>query len=93
MNENPGGISPYESRATTILVLGIAVLVGRPPAGIVAWIMGSRLRKEATNAGYPEPGRSQVGRICGMIATIIVVVVVVGLLLFVVNRSDSHVEG
>ena len=76
------GVNPFESQATTIVVLGIVGLVVFPPAGTVAWIMGARLRKAANAAGYPEPGRSPVGRICRVIATLFIVAIVVGPLLF-----------
>jgi cytosine/uracil/thiamine/allantoin permease len=62
-------VNPYESRSTTILVLGILGLVLCQVLGIVAWVMGSNLRKEALAAGYPEPGQAKAGRICGIIAT------------------------
>ena len=87
------GINPYDARATTVLMLGLAGLVCLPPLGTAAWIMGSRLGKEAATAGYTEPGRSKLGRICGIVATIIMVLVVVGLVLFRVNRGESHVSG
>jgi hypothetical protein len=78
----------YGSRATTILILGIAGLVVFPPAGIAAWIMGSRLRKEVNAAGSREPGRSRAGRICGIIATILTAMMVVGMLLYSTNRTS-----
>jgi uncharacterized membrane protein len=85
-------VNPFMSRATTILILGIGGLVLFPPTGIAAWIMGSRLRKAANGAGYPEPGRSVAGRICGIIATILTVAIVVGMVAFMVNRTDGHIN-
>jgi hypothetical protein len=84
--------NPYVSRATTILVLGIFGLVLFPPVGIAAWIMGSQLSKEANAVGYAEPGRSRGGRICGIIATTITIAIVIGMMLFMVNRTDSHMN-
>jgi hypothetical protein len=78
------------NRATTVLILGIASLVILPPAGIAAWIMGSRLRKDAKAGGYAEPGRSRIGRICGIIGTILTVAIAFGMGLFVTNRASSH---
>jgi hypothetical protein len=33
--------------------------------------MGRNLKAEAEAAGYPEPGNAKAGRICGLIATVI----------------------
>ncbi len=62
-------------RGTLILVLGILGLVVCGPCGIAAWIMGSGDLKEM-DAGTMDPsGRSNtnVGKICGMIATILMI--------------------
>jgi hypothetical protein len=80
-------VNPYDSRATTILVLGIVGLFLFPPAGIAAWLMGSQLRKDANTAGYHEPGRSRAGRICGVVATIVTVALVIGVVMFMTNRT------
>ena len=67
-------------RATLILVLGILGLVTSCfPLGIAAWIMGNKDLKEM-DAGVMDPsGRSNTnaGRICGMIATILLIIGVV----------------
>ena len=69
-------------RATTVLVLGILGLVICGPLGIVAWVMGNGDLKEM-DAGQMDPsGRSttNAGRICGMIATILLIVgVIIGI--------------
>ena len=70
-------------RATLILVLGILGLVLCAPLGLVAWIMGNGDLKEM-DAGTMDPsGRSTTngGRICGMIATILMIIglVIMGL--------------
>ena len=68
-----------------ILIFGILGLVGICwPLGIVAWVMGNGDLK-AMDAGAMDPsGRSttNAGRICGMIATILMIigVVIVGLM-------------
>lgn len=71
-------------RGTLILILGILGLVVCAPCGIAAWIMGSGDLKQI-DAGQMDPtGRSltSAGRICGMIATILLVIgVIVGVLL------------
>jgi predicted Zn finger-like uncharacterized protein len=60
-------------RGTLILILGILGLVAFQPLGIVAWILGNNDLKEM-RAGRMDPegeGQTNAGRICGMIATII----------------------
>ena len=60
-------------RGTVILVLGILSLVICGPLGIFAWIMGQADLKQM-NAGTMDPegrGNTQAGKICGMIATIL----------------------
>jgi len=64
----PVGVNPFESRGTTVLVLGILGLVACGVLGPVAWVMGNGIKKEAAAAGFPEPGNSKAGRICGIIS-------------------------
>ena len=62
-------------RGTLILVLGILSLVVCGPLGIAAWIMGSSDLKEM-DAGTMDPsgrGQTQGGKICGMIACILMI--------------------
>ena len=62
-------------RGTLILVLGILGLVICQPIGIAAWIMGSGDLKQI-DAGQMDPtgrGLTNAGRICGIIATILLV--------------------
>ena len=57
------------------LVLGIPGRVVCGPLGIVAWVMGSRDLKEM-DAGTMDPagrGTAQAGKICGIIATIMLI--------------------
>ena len=71
-------------RGTLILVLGILGLVICGPLGIVAWVMGSGDLKEI-DAGTMDPagrGTTQAGKICGIIATILMIIgVIVGILI------------
>ena len=63
-------------RGTLILVLGILSLVVCGPLGIFAWIMGSGDLKQM-DAGTMDPsgrGTTNAGRICGMIATIFIII-------------------
>ncbi len=68
-----------------ILVLGILGLIVCVPLGIAAWIMGGNDLKEM-DAGTMDPagrGNTQAGKICGMIATILMIVgFVIGILAF-----------
>jgi len=71
-------------RGTLILVLGILGLVVCGPVGIAAWVMGANDLKEM-EAGTMDPsgrGTTQAGKICGMIACILMIigVVIFGLL-------------
>jgi hypothetical protein len=72
-------------RGTLILVLGILSLVVCGPLGIAAWIMGSGDLK-AMDAGIMDPGgrgNTNAGKICGMIATILLLIgVAIGTLIF-----------
>jgi len=66
-------------RGTLILVLGILGLVICGPLGIAAWIMGSGDLKEM-DAGTMDPagrGNTNVGKILGIIATVLMIVGVV----------------
>ena len=65
----PPAANPFEARQSTVFVLGIVSLFFGLLAP-VAWILGNKLRKEAATAGYPEPGNAKIGRIIGMIVSI-----------------------
>ena len=71
-------------RGTLILVLGILGLIVCGPLGIAAWVMGNNDLQEM-NAGLMDPsgrGNTQAGKICGMIATILMAIgFVVGILI------------
>ncbi|HEY5910131.1 MAG TPA: DUF4190 domain-containing protein [Verrucomicrobiae bacterium] len=71
-------------RGTLILVFGILGLVICAPFGIAAWIMGNGDLKQIDAGAMDPSGRSltNAGRICGMIATILLAVgVLVGIAL------------
>ena len=64
---------------TLILVFGILSLVICMPAGVVPWVMGNQAIREI-KAGIMDPreeGLVQGGRICGMVAAILFILVVV----------------
>jgi predicted Zn finger-like uncharacterized protein len=81
-------------RGTLILVLGILSLVVCSPLGIAAWIMGNN-DLAAMRAGRMDrsgEGTTQAGRICGMIASILMVVicVVYGLIGILAAVGGAH---
>ena len=67
-----------------ILVLGILGLLICGPLGIAAWIMGNNDLKEM-DAGTMDPagrGSTQAGKICGLIATILMIIgAIIGVLI------------
>jgi hypothetical protein len=71
-------------RGTLILVLGILGLVICGPLGIAAWIMGNGDLKQIDAGAMDSSGRSltNAGRICGIIATILLVLGVVAFIGF-----------
>ena len=77
-----------QHRGTLILVLGILSLVLCQILGPVAWIMGyGDLAKIAAGQMDPEgEGTTKAGKICGMIATILMIIgVVIGVLMMVLG--------
>ena len=65
-------VNPFDSRGTTVLVLGILGLVVCQVLGPIAWVMGSNVRRDALASGYPVPGNATAGRILGIIATALI---------------------
>ncbi len=83
-----GGYQPVPDhpQATTVLVLGIiGILIG--VTAPVAWVMGSRAKREIEASGGRLGGLQQVtiGWILGIVMTILLVISVIGfVLIFVV---------
>ena len=75
-------------RGIMILVFGILGLVVCQLFGIAAWVMGNTDLNEM-NAGYMDPsGRdlTNAGRICGMIATALLIIpVMFGLIVLLIS--------
>ncbi len=73
-------------RGTLILVLGIlSLVIACGPLGIVAWILGNGDLKKMT-AGAMDPsgrGLTNAGRICGIIACILMIIGIVLALLMI----------
>lgn len=83
-------------RGTLILVLGILGLIICGPCGIVAWVLGSGDLKQI-DAGQMDPdgrGLTNAGRICGMIATILLVLgIIVGIVLAALGFLGAAMSG
>jgi uncharacterized membrane protein YjgN (DUF898 family) len=72
-------------QGTTVLVLGILSLVVCGVIGPFAWSMGNRALREIDAAPpgyYRNRGNVTAGRICGIIATVLLIVSVVVLVIF-----------
>lgn len=78
------------------MVLGILGLVVCGPLGIVAWILGASDLKEM-DAGAMDPegrGLTNAGKICGIIATILLIIgVVVGILMIGLGVLSAAAQG
>lgn len=75
---NPYGMGyllPEHPQGTTVLVLGIVGFFVFP-CGIVAWVLGSKAMKEiqATGARYSNESNLNIGKILGMVTTILGIV-------------------
>ena len=82
----PNGTQPRPHRGVLVLVLGILGLVMCFPCGTVAWVLGGQDLR-AMDAGEIDPtgrGMTSVGRILGIIATVLGVlgILVVVLIIF-----------
>lgn len=79
-------LPPNHPQATTILVLGILGLVACGFLGIPAWVMGNRALREIDASGGALGGRGQVqaGRICGIVATVFLILIIVAVIAFLV---------
>lgn len=66
-------------RGTTILVLGILGLVVCQICGIIAWVMANKdIPKMEAGTMDPEGlGQAKAGKICGIIAVVLMVLIVV----------------
>lgn len=76
-----GGYAPSQEhpQGTLILILGILGFVTSGVCGLIAWIMGSKAQKEieASGVSYSNEGNIKIGKILGMITTILAIVGIV----------------
>jgi uncharacterized membrane protein YfcA len=91
--------NPFDSRGTTAMVVGIAgLVVGFFTCGFgflispIALFLGSKVKKEATAGGFPEPGNAKAGRILGIIGTVLFVLGVVFWILVAVGAANSPTQ-
>ena len=79
-------------RGVTILVFGILSLVLCPFFGIAAWVMGTNDLQEMASGRIDSTGRdlTKAGRICGIIATILLILQLVILMLFAISLAVSR---
>ena len=87
--EQYGGVPQPHPQGTTVLVLGILSLVICGFLGPVAWIMGNNALVEIDRNPSAYSNRSTVnaGRICGIVATVLLVLGIVFWLLFLIAAS------
>lgn len=81
------GAYPESSQATTVLVLGIIGLVLCQLLGPVAWVMGNN-ELQAIDAGRRAPenrGTANAGRILGIISTVLLAIVILGIIFLLVG--------
>ncbi|WP_370287491.1 hypothetical protein [Nocardioides sp.] len=75
-----GGFAQEHPKGTQILIFGILGIVCCGPLGIAAWVMGNKAIREidANPAAYTNRGQVNAGRICGIVATALCVVGIIG---------------
>lgn len=83
----PAGVRPEHPQSTVILVLGILSFVCGLILGPVAWGLGNKAKRECEAGLYRLTDPLRIGRVLGMVATILLIVVValiiIGVIAFV----------
>ena len=85
MREHPAG--------TTVLVLGILSLVICGLLGPIAWVKGNNAKREMDSqpgVHWSNRGSITAGRICGMIASILLIVGVVVFVLLIATSNSNN---
>lgn len=89
----PQAVHPLESKAITVLILGVVGIAVCQLTGPFACKMGNDVRNEALAAGWPEPGTNKAGRICGIVATVLLAIaglfIVLGMIALAVGATAS----
>jgi len=76
--------APEHPQSTTILVLGILSFVVAGILGPVAWVLGNKAKRECDAGTYAMTDSLRVGRILGIITTILLIVGVVVIIVAVI---------
>ena len=82
-------------RATLILVLGVLSLILCQPLGVVAWLLGSADLKQMAAGAMDPSGKdlTNIGRILGIIATVLFVLAIVGFILMMILGVGAAAMG
>ncbi len=83
-----GGQSEHP-QGTMILVMGILGLVCCGILAIVAWVMGNKAQKEIDAGQYAPTSGVKIGRILGMVGTILSILGIVFYLIFFVALAAN----
>ena len=78
-----GAIRPEHPQATVVLVLGILGFF-TAITGVIAWVMGNHAKKECEAGTYTMTDQLRIGRILGMVTTILAIVGIVLAIIYVV---------
>lgn len=76
MESMPGHQKP--EGATTVFVLGLLGLIFCALLGVVAWVQGNDYLKRCQSMGVEPDGLAVAGRIMGMIATVLMILGLIG---------------
>ena len=85
--------APNHPQATLALVLGILSLVICGVLGPFAWVIGGKAVREIDASGGAVGGRglAMAGKVCGIIATVLLILgVVVGGLILILSLASSN---
>lgn len=84
--QQPYAMQQEHPQGTIILVLGILGFVTSGICGAIAWYMGSKVQKEmqATGARYSNESNINIGKILGMVTTILGIIGIVFLIIYII---------
>ena len=87
--------NPFQSRAKTVMWLGIVSLVLTFVCAIgmllgpVAWAMSRGVKRDALAAGWPEPSENRTGMVLGIISTAILGLTVLAVVAIIVIAAAA----